>query len=87
MTHVQRQRIENQKIDCTIDFRNDTIYWKWADYFSSSVGVLLFLIQAINGIQEEEMLMAGIFTELASALRKESSKKPCTIHFIVKIVL
>ena len=73
MTHVQRQRIENQKIDCTIDFRNDNIYWKWADYFSSSVGVLLFLIQAINGIQEEEMLMAG-------ALRKESSKKPCTIQ-------
>ena len=79
MTHVQRQRIENQKIDCTIDFRNDIIYWKWAYYFSSSVGVLLFLIQAINGIQEEEMLMAGIITELASALRKESSKKPCTI--------
>ena len=26
------------------------------------------------------MLMAGIFTELASALRKESSKKPCTIQ-------
>jgi hypothetical protein len=40
------------------------------------------LIQAMNGIQEEEMLMAGIITALASALRKESSKKPCIIQLL-----
>jgi hypothetical protein len=48
-----------------------------------SVGVLLFFeMQAMNGINEEEMLMAGMLTALGSALRKESRKKRCTIQLL-----
>ena len=51
--------------------------------FLLSVGILLFLeMQAVNGIEEKEMLMAGIITAIASALRKELRKKRCTIQLL-----